>query len=98
MVQRNSVEVSMGIALVYAMSLANEKHEHARLENNKVYEWSILLLSLFPHWWVRAPSWLVQDSIKSGSGIDSIRNGYVPCKILGFIVAKHSVSITIVST
>lgn len=49
-VQRNRVEVSMSVAMTYAISLAKEKHMNATRDRHRLDEWTALLLSLFPYW------------------------------------------------
>jgi hypothetical protein len=49
-IQRKNVEVSMHLALVWAVSIAREKYELVQKRNHPIDEWVALLLSLFPYW------------------------------------------------
>ncbi|KAJ8075809.1 hypothetical protein PM082_021441 [Marasmius tenuissimus] len=49
-IQRNSVEVSLAVSLVYAMSLATERIRHFQRAQNRLPEWTALMLSMFPYW------------------------------------------------
>ncbi|KAL0568584.1 hypothetical protein V5O48_013402 [Marasmius crinis-equi] len=49
-IQRQDVQISLGVALVYAMSLTAWRYQQVTKARNRLHEWTALLLSLFPHW------------------------------------------------